>query len=200
MRSHFWFLFIITTFFTKFNYLRNLFDTYTFNYLYCMIYSGPGFLAVVWFGSSSTPSPLPSACSTGDKQEDYRQRDNLLRGAGVGKLAKSDDGKRAWSSIKHSLFSLCSTWWCLVTCSVHMIPHQHFLLEGGRGREVEGGGKRGRERGREGDEKYALFWFLSSTHCCSTVRLAFLGGPRGQSFEKSLEILGQSTYRGGWVK
>jgi hypothetical protein len=33
-----------------------------------MIYKRPGFLEVVWFGSSPNPSPL----STGDTQEDWR--------------------------------------------------------------------------------------------------------------------------------
>ncbi len=35
---------------------------------YWMIYRGPGFLAVVWFGSSptSSPPPFPSVCSNGD--------------------------------------------------------------------------------------------------------------------------------------
>ncbi len=34
-----------------------------------MIYGGPGFLDVVWFGSSPTPLPLPSVSSTGDAQQ-----------------------------------------------------------------------------------------------------------------------------------
>ncbi len=46
---------------------------------YWMIYSGPAILDVVWFGSSPTPTPpLPSVSSTGDKQEDYRKRVNLI--------------------------------------------------------------------------------------------------------------------------
>ena len=39
---------------------------------YWIIYRGPGFLAVLWFGSYPTPSnppPLPSVSSTGDTQE-----------------------------------------------------------------------------------------------------------------------------------
>ncbi len=45
-----------------------------------MIYRGPCFLAVVWFGSSPPPPPsppLPSGSSTGDTQEDWE------RGVGV---------------------------------------------------------------------------------------------------------------------
>ncbi len=48
---------------------------------YWIIYSGPGFLAVVWFGSSPcTPStiPLPFVSSTGDKKGRLRKRYILL--------------------------------------------------------------------------------------------------------------------------
>jgi hypothetical protein len=37
-----------------------------------MIYRGPGFLAILWFGSS--PPPLPSVSSTGDTQEDWEKK------------------------------------------------------------------------------------------------------------------------------
>jgi hypothetical protein len=53
-----------------------------------MSYRGSGlFLAVILFGSSSTPSlaPLPSVSSTVDMRHTgrLRKRDNLLRGEGV---------------------------------------------------------------------------------------------------------------------
>jgi hypothetical protein len=52
---------------------------------YWMIYRGPGFLAVLWFGSSKSPPPLPSVRSTGDTQEDLltgeegRRRSQIIR-------------------------------------------------------------------------------------------------------------------------
>ncbi len=52
-----------------------------------MIYGGPGFLAVLWFGSSPTPSPLSSQYHRRQTAE-LRKIDNLLTGeggAGVGK-------------------------------------------------------------------------------------------------------------------
>ncbi len=53
---------------------------------YWMVYRGPGFLAVVWFGLSHappTPPPhpsLPSVCSNGDTQEDWDRQ--LVDGRG----------------------------------------------------------------------------------------------------------------------
>jgi hypothetical protein len=39
-----------------------------------MIYKGPGFLAVVWYGSSPAPFPLLTFVnSTGDKEEDWER-------------------------------------------------------------------------------------------------------------------------------
>jgi hypothetical protein len=67
-----------------------------------MIFWGPGFLAVVWFGSS--PTPLPSTrshsflvflCVTGRRE---------VWGGGGGE-AKSYDCKKAWSSINHSILA-----------------------------------------------------------------------------------------------
>jgi len=58
-----------------------------------MIYRGPGFLAVVWFGFSPTscpPPPHPSASSTGDSLEDWdceKERqlaDGRVGGRGLG--------------------------------------------------------------------------------------------------------------------
>ncbi len=47
---------------------------------YWMIYRGPGFLAVIWFGSSPNPfSPFPSVNSTGDTQEDWERETSCWR-------------------------------------------------------------------------------------------------------------------------
>ncbi len=52
---------------------------------YWMIYRGPGFLAVLWFGSPPNPSnlPLPTS-STGDKQEYWERETTFWRGVGGG--------------------------------------------------------------------------------------------------------------------
>ncbi len=76
---------------------------------YWMIYRGPGFLAVIWFGSSPNPfSPFPSVSSTGDTQEDEKERQVVDgRGGGQGRgWAESYDHKKAWSSMNHSIFSV----------------------------------------------------------------------------------------------
>ncbi len=65
-----------------------------------MIY-GPGFLAVVWFGSSPTPSPLASCLSFPVFL--FVAGRAYLRGGGGG--AKSYAGEKAWSSIHHSTLS-----------------------------------------------------------------------------------------------
>ncbi len=62
----------------------------------------PGFLAIVWFGSSPTPS-LPSKSSTGDTQEDWKRETTADGRWGGGRGAKSYDGEKAWSSINNSI-------------------------------------------------------------------------------------------------
>jgi hypothetical protein len=54
---------------------------------YCMIYKGPGFLAVARFGSSPLPPPPPSSQSSVSKRHTgrLRKRVNLLMEEGVGK-------------------------------------------------------------------------------------------------------------------
>ncbi len=76
---------------------------------YWMIFRGPGFLAVVWFGSSHTPSPLNVSKLHWRHTERLRMRDNLLTGwggggAGVEIVADSYDRKKAWSFTNHSIF------------------------------------------------------------------------------------------------
>ncbi len=46
---------------------------------YWIIYRGPCFLAVLWFVSSPTPSPLPSISSTDDTQEDWERKTSCER-------------------------------------------------------------------------------------------------------------------------
>jgi hypothetical protein len=73
-----------------------------------MIYRGLGFLPVVSCGSSPTPSPLPVIKLDRRHIGRLRKRDNLLTGdgGGGGGKAKSYDGKKAWSSINHSVHTL----------------------------------------------------------------------------------------------
>ncbi len=60
---------------------------------YWMIYRGPGFLAVVWFGSSTIPFPSPPPLPTGEGRR------------GVGGGAKSNGREKAWPSIHHWILS-----------------------------------------------------------------------------------------------
>ncbi len=69
---------------------------------YWKIYRGPGYLAVIWFGSSPAPPPLPSV-SSGNTQEE-RQLAELRGGGGEGPNHTTARMK-ARSSINHSLFS-----------------------------------------------------------------------------------------------
>jgi hypothetical protein len=59
---------------------------WVFSKQYWMIYRGPGFLSVVWFGSSPTLStllsPLPSVSSTGDTQEGWERVTTCWRVSG----------------------------------------------------------------------------------------------------------------------
>ncbi len=73
-----------------------------------MIYREQGFLAVVCFGSSPTPSPSPVSkflslsvflCVAGRAY--WLERGDVGGGGG----AKSYDGEKAWSSINHSILS-----------------------------------------------------------------------------------------------
>jgi len=61
---------------------------------------------MIWLLPPPTPPPTRPVSSTGDTQED-RKRDFLLTVEGVGFRggAKSYDGKKAWSSITHSILS-----------------------------------------------------------------------------------------------
>ncbi len=77
-----------------------------------MIYGGPGFLAVVWFGSSPTPPPPPSVSSTRKtgrlrRTGRLRKSENLLKGegGGGGRGSESCDHEKAWSSINHAVLS-----------------------------------------------------------------------------------------------
>ncbi len=79
---------------------------------YWMIYRGPGFIAVVWFGSSPNPSPSrprpPSvSCLVSLSQSSCISPVELTDGRGGrgGGGAKSNDDEKAWSPINHSIFS-----------------------------------------------------------------------------------------------
>ncbi len=75
---------------------------------YWMIYRGPGFLAVIWFGSSPTDLPhLPSAsCPSFSVFLHVCRRSSLLTWeGGRGWEAKSNDREKAWPSINRSILS-----------------------------------------------------------------------------------------------
>jgi hypothetical protein len=67
-----------------------------------MIERGPGYLDVVRFGSSPTPSPVSKLDQKTRKTEKERQLADGRWGRGWGG-AKSYDGEKAWSSINHSI-------------------------------------------------------------------------------------------------
>jgi hypothetical protein len=71
-----------------------------------MIYSGPGFIAVI-YDLAPPPPLLPPPVSKLDWRHTGRLIDNLLKGVGegVGERAISYDGEKAWSSINHSILS-----------------------------------------------------------------------------------------------
>ncbi len=74
-----------------------------------MIYRGPGFLAIVWFDSSPTPSPSSSGSKL-DRQHTGTEKERQVmywreRGEGGGWGAKPYDRKKAWSSINNSILS-----------------------------------------------------------------------------------------------
>ncbi len=91
------------------NYMRNLRSSYCIcPREYWMIYEGPGFLAVAWFGSSPTPfPPLPSAsCLYFSVFLCRVSAVELTDGrGGSGRGAKSDHRKKAWPSTNHSILS-----------------------------------------------------------------------------------------------
>jgi hypothetical protein len=76
---------------------------------YWMIYRGPGFLAVVWFGSTPTPtSPVSKVDQRHTTQEDW-ERETIRwreRGKGGGRGAESCDRMKARSVINHSILSV----------------------------------------------------------------------------------------------
>ncbi len=85
------------------------------------LYRGPGYFAVVRFGSSPTPSP--SSVSNIDRRytRKLRMRDNLLSGrGGQGRGGRGAEAyrKKGWSSVKHSILSdYGSLPNCAVLCS-----------------------------------------------------------------------------------
>ncbi len=73
---------------------------------YGLFYRGPGFLAVVWFGSSPTPLPhtFPSVSSTGDTHKREKERQVADgRGRARSRIIRPQE---AWSSICHSILSV----------------------------------------------------------------------------------------------
>ncbi len=86
---------------------------YTENYRvsireFWMIYRGPGFHAILWFGSSSTPSPLSSKQIVSLSQSSCVSPVELTGRWGKGWYgggAKSYDIEKAWSLINHPILS-----------------------------------------------------------------------------------------------
>ncbi len=99
---------------------------------YWMIYRRPGFLAFVWFGSSPTPSPLPSASRisfsvflcVADSPVELTDG----RGGGGGGGAKLHDSEKALSTIYHSILSGTRT--CLAPLSkISFLPTSFTILK-----------------------------------------------------------------------
>ncbi len=84
---------------------------------YCTIYKGPGFLAVVWFGASHTPSSVGKLSPF--LSLPVCRRPILLKGEG-GRggtfIHNLYDGKKAWSSINKSYpVSYCQYVWMYIS-------------------------------------------------------------------------------------
>jgi hypothetical protein len=63
---------------------------------YWTIYRGPGFLAVVWFGSTPNPSPSPvSNLHTGRLRKKERQLADMRGGEGMGEKPKNYDARKS---------------------------------------------------------------------------------------------------------
>jgi hypothetical protein len=80
---------------------------------YWIIYRGPSFLAVVWFGSSPAPPPLPSASCLSFSvflrvASPVELTDVRCGGVVVWRGAKSNLREKAWPSINHSILSVIS--------------------------------------------------------------------------------------------
>ncbi len=73
-----------------------------------MIYRGPGFLVVLWFGSSpnrATPFPLsPQQARPAIHRNTEKERQLAVGRGGGGWGAETYDRTKAWSSINHSIF------------------------------------------------------------------------------------------------
>ncbi len=67
-----------------------------------MIYRGPGFLAVVWFGSS--PSPFPVCQFDWRHTGRLRKRENFLTRVGEG-WGEEPNSEKAWFSVNGSVLS-----------------------------------------------------------------------------------------------
>ncbi len=85
---------------------------------YWMICRGPGFLAVVWFGSFPPPPSPVSKLDRRHIQEDWERETTCWGRGGGGKAigAKSYDGEKAWSSINQSILSVFAVCHFMVMC------------------------------------------------------------------------------------
>jgi hypothetical protein len=77
---------------------------YSLSREYWVFYRGPGFIAVLWFGSP----PLPSVNSTEDTQDDWERETTCLQGEGVVEEPNHTSARKPWS-LNHSIFSACGT-------------------------------------------------------------------------------------------
>ncbi len=101
---------------------------------YWIIYRGPGFLRVLWFGSSPTPSSNLSRqnAQPGTNRKTEKERHMLTVEGRVGE-EPNHNRKKAWSSITHSILSreahrICKddTFWC--RCLAPLYPPTAILI------------------------------------------------------------------------
>ncbi len=71
-----------------------------------MIYRGPGFLAVLLFGSSPAPSPSPVSKLDWQHTGRPRKRENLMTGEGEGEGEEPNHTTARTSSINHAILSV----------------------------------------------------------------------------------------------
>jgi len=93
-----------------------------------MYYRGPGFLAVVRFGSVPTSSPSPVSKSTADTQEDFERETTCGRESGREGWGRSQIIRRRESLV---LYNRLNALWCHPPYSEFLTPPNNYTQKAG---------------------------------------------------------------------